>query len=164
MTELVLNLLHGPEELASLPTLLTRLQAACATIAARLHKTTIVCYKIYPGSLNIERASVFDKNWIVFTLVNATPRTADAAHSYATKQFNFTVEANKLLSDGGIAAKSVKLITDKSRIIKEQLNSFIEKLLGEFVIRPQFFCQSVVVRQVFDLNKAVWTVNRQMFR
>ena len=59
---------------------------------------------------------------------------------------NYQVETDTLLTEGGIIAKAVKHISEKSKLIKELLNARIRSELDKFVIKPTFFCQSIVVR------------------
>ena len=90
-----------------------------------MHKAVVTLLKLYPRSQDYEKATIFDKNFLLFSILNARNYNSEQAHSEIEMQNNYCLEADKLLQNGGVAHKTVKHVTEKSRLIKEMITKRI---------------------------------------
>jgi hypothetical protein len=62
----------------------------------------------------------------------------------------FEKEAQKLLQGGGIKNKSVKIIQDISKVIREKIDSNLEKLNNNRKIDINLFITSDILREIWQ--------------
>lgn len=62
----------------------------------------------------------------------------------------FEKDVEKLLSGGGIKNKSVNVIKDTSRVIKDKIDNKLEQLFDTFKLNHDFFIISPALREVWN--------------
>mmetsp|Transcript_31058 Transcript_31058/g.47446 ORF Transcript_31058/g.47446 Transcript_31058/m.47446 type:complete len:131 (+) Transcript_31058:250-642(+) len=63
--------------------------------------------------------------------------------------FDFEVEAQTLLKDGGIKNKSVKVIQEASKIIREKIDNELEHVFSSHKLLSDFFIGSPVMQRIW---------------
>jgi hypothetical protein len=106
------DMLLSISALQSTPTTLSehnqRLQRTVYVICLRVHKLITVLMKLFPTAMELVKSSLFDKNFILNSILNASSLTEHEAWAEYLMVTPYSNETNKLLADGGISKKTVK--------------------------------------------------------
>lgn len=84
------------------------MQKTVYTICLRIHKIITVLMKMFPTSMELVKSSLFDKNYILNSILNASGLTDQEAWAEYLMVPPYSHETDKLLADGGISKKTVK--------------------------------------------------------
>lgn len=79
-----------------------RVKKATISFTVRLHKTVRTLLKMYPGAVVLAEKSLFDKNYLVHMLLNSENWKSDSIDREVLSKTLYELEADKLLSEGGI--------------------------------------------------------------
>ena len=66
------------------------------------------------------------------------------------KLFDFEIEAQILLKDGGIKNKPFKMIQEASNIIKEKIDNELESVFYNQRLTPDFFIGSKIFQEIYN--------------
>lgn len=85
-----------------------RLQETVYIFCLRVHKSIAVLMKMFPTTTELIKSSLFDKNYILNALLNASGLSSNDAWAEYLMVPPYVYETDKLLADGGISKKTVK--------------------------------------------------------
>lgn len=68
------------------------------------------------------------------------------------------------MSDGGISKKTVKMITEKSRVIKDYIDLRIYNLIDTVQIDASFLVQSPVIVRILQKMKNKYEITPDLFK
>jgi hypothetical protein len=122
----ITSMRHAPDSLTQLK---QRLAKNVYVVMLRVHKSTTALMKVFQPLMELNKSSLFDKNYILNSILNAQSLSEEDANAEYLMLTPYGRETDALLADGGIAKKTVKQITEKSRTIKEFIDLRISDLL-----------------------------------
>jgi len=96
-----------------------RLRKAAVTLVVRLNKASRILLKMHPGAKAYIKKSIFDKNYMLSSLQTGRNWNDFTVEQEVQRRAIYELEADKLISEGGINTKSVNYITETANRIKD---------------------------------------------
>ena len=129
-------------------TLRTRFHHVQNHLIHRFYKTVMTLLKLLPEMRTPSEESIFDKIYIIQLLqqsLNASEqyrlRSAGCERAYE--------ELKTLAKGGGTKNKSVKEISETSKVLKEYMDQELREIIRGWHIRAEFYLQSTALRKVW---------------
>lgn len=95
------------------------MQKATVNLVIRLGKAMKILLKMYPGAKSYQQKSIFDKNYLIQALQTSRNWNDFSLEQEVQRRAIYELEADKLISEGGINTKSVSYITETANRIKD---------------------------------------------
>eukprot|EP00347_Sterkiella_histriomuscorum_P009313 403341682 len=116
----------------------------------RCYKVVVVLLKLFPDSREAQEESIFDKIYLIQLLLQTLNSSKYSQYLKQSKSHEFEEVAKNVLSTGGTKTKSVKEISETSKIIKEKMDQELLLILNFFEIKAEFFVSSPSLKKIWS--------------